>query len=382
MGAVIAIKDVNDLLLARGREGALAAIEEAEQRAVKVAPPLQTDSERTITSFQPTGLTLDALMKKELPTPNWAVEGLIPEGFTLIGGKQKMGKSWLGYDMSIAVANGEDFINLPARRGEVLYLALEDNEYRLQERGNKLLRNRQTPTGLHLEISWPRFDEGGDTALDVWLEMHPRCRMVLVDTYAVIKPKSARGVNAYEDEYNASRRFKALADKHHVSIVAVTHLRKAGADDWMDTFNASTGLTAAADCVIQLARERGRADAVLNCDGRAIPRPLTLAMNFDKETARWTNMGDAVEARLPDTQAAIVRVLKAARQPLAPSEVHELLAAAGAEYKEDNIRQTMRRMFDAGTITSTSGGKYMAVLQILSLLSLAHKGSHSEYKLE
>lgn len=54
--------------------------------------------------------------------------GLIPEGVTILGGKPKIGKSWLALDMCLAVAAGRTCLGdtVPIE-GDVLYAALEDN---------------------------------------------------------------------------------------------------------------------------------------------------------------------------------------------------------------------------------------------------------------
>lgn len=55
---------------------------------------------------------------------------LIPEGVTLVAGKPKVGKSWLAYDVCLAVADETRFVlgTMKPGYGDVLYLALEDNQ--------------------------------------------------------------------------------------------------------------------------------------------------------------------------------------------------------------------------------------------------------------
>src|SRR5262249_58141949 len=77
--------------------------------------------------------TAAELVAMELPEPRWAVEGILPEGVTVLAGKPKLGKSWLALNVALAVAGGG--VALGAVRvegGLVLYLALEDTRRRLQ----------------------------------------------------------------------------------------------------------------------------------------------------------------------------------------------------------------------------------------------------------
>src|SRR5688572_20122765 len=50
--------------------------------------------------------TATDLIATEFPEPRFAVPGLIPEGLTLFAGAPKLGKSWLGLGLGIAVASG------------------------------------------------------------------------------------------------------------------------------------------------------------------------------------------------------------------------------------------------------------------------------------
>ncbi len=68
------------------------------------------------------------------PEPNWIVKGLIPEGLTVLGGRPKVGKSWMLLQIALSVQCGGRFLETQVEPGDVLYLALEDNGRRLQER--------------------------------------------------------------------------------------------------------------------------------------------------------------------------------------------------------------------------------------------------------
>ena len=85
----------------------------------------------------------------ELPPVKWVVPDLLPEGVTLLAGKPKLGKSWLAFGLAVAVASGGVVLGTKrVERGEALYLALEDNQRRLQKRLGKLLGGDGAPEGL------------------------------------------------------------------------------------------------------------------------------------------------------------------------------------------------------------------------------------------
>ena len=71
----------------------------------------------------------------------WMVPGLVPEGFTLMVGGPKVGKSWLIYGVALACASGGYVLgHLKVEQRPVLYLALEDGDRRLQQRGRVLMQ--------------------------------------------------------------------------------------------------------------------------------------------------------------------------------------------------------------------------------------------------
>src|SRR3712207_4780338 len=80
------------------------------------------------------------LQRQTFPPIRYVVPGYIAEGLTLLAGRPKLGKSWFMLDVGLAVAAGRTCLGATAcEQGDVLYLALEDNERRLQSRIEKLL---------------------------------------------------------------------------------------------------------------------------------------------------------------------------------------------------------------------------------------------------
>jgi hypothetical protein len=131
------------------------------------------------------------------------VDGLLPEGVTLLAGKPKKGKSWMVLGMGIAIASGGYVLGeISVVGGDVLYLALEDNKRRLRSRINKLLGDRAAPKRLHISLEWPKLHEGGAEQLDAWLTAYPNARMVIIDTLTKVR-KPATGRAVYQEDYTA-----------------------------------------------------------------------------------------------------------------------------------------------------------------------------------
>jgi hypothetical protein len=125
-------------------------------------------------------ITAEQLQHKVFDPISFVIPDLIPaEGVTLLCAKPKAGKSWLALDLGVA-ATADRFVlgQIKPLQGDVLYLALEDSERRLQRRIAKLLPtfNRAWPSRLTLVRGWRRVNERYQTM--VWLncDASARCR--------------------------------------------------------------------------------------------------------------------------------------------------------------------------------------------------------------
>jgi replicative DNA helicase len=126
----------------------------------------------------------------------YVVPGYIAEGLTVLAGRPKLGKSWLALDLAIAVATGGSALGSSRiEQGDVLYLALEDNERRLQKRLLQLLPPTSMPESLAVETECPRLDQGGLEAIREWVESVPSPRLIVVDVFNKVRPETKRGEN-------------------------------------------------------------------------------------------------------------------------------------------------------------------------------------------
>jgi hypothetical protein len=268
------------------------------------------------------------LRTMELPEPKWAVEGILPEGLSLLAGKPKLGKSWLALNVAIAVATGGVALgSIRVERGSVLFLALEDTKRRLKDRLAKLTEKQgvvEWPASLHLARSWPRQDKGGLVALDEWLDEHQDARLVVIDTWPKFRPFRARRGDCYEEDYEHASQVKAIADAHGVSLLCLAHCRKTDATDPFDEVSGTLGLTGAADCTAVLKRERGQHDAALHLTGRDVDEQQ-LALRWEPQYALWSILGDAEEYRVSKERQEVIDLLKKVGKPLTPTEAANLL---------------------------------------------------------
>jgi hypothetical protein len=293
-----------------------------------------------------TTITAGVLLTKENPPARWAVPALLHEGVILLAGKPKLGKSWMALDLCVAVATGSVALGTKrVEQGDALYLGLEDNERRLQRRLRKLLRCNSRPQRLEVAWSWPRANEGGIEGLDWWLEEHPECRLVVIDTLSRFKPRStsAGRRTQYDEDRAAVDPLAPLASEHNTAVLLVHHLREMESDDPLDMITGSVGLTSGVDGALVLKRQRGNASAFLHVDGRDIEESSELALLWDAATATWTETGEAEEYRRSETRQKILKALEEADESLGPKVVAE---RTGLDV--DVVRQRLYHMSNAG----------------------------------
>ncbi len=321
----------------------------------------------------PATISAAELLDMELPPVKWAVPGVLPEGVTILGGKPKIGKSWVGLGLGIAVATGGYALGkIRVEKGSALCLALEDNRRRLQRRLKKMLSGK-APAELEFCTEWPRAALVGVEALKAWLAKHPDARLVVVDTLKKFRPQSAGNRSLYDVDYEALEPLLPGAAEYGVAILVVHHLRKLEAADPLDMLSGSTGLSGGVDGALVLKRVRGEADATLAVDGRDIEEPSELALRWDGELGAWSLMGDAAEYRLSEERRKVIELLERVGEPLGPKDVAE---ASGLNY--GSLRVILPEMVRDGTIASPVRGKYTTINNVNNVNSANNRSAGAD----
>lgn len=211
------------------------------------------------------------LSKQDFPELTYAIQGVVPEGFTIIVGAPKIGKSWLVLNFLLAVASGGMALSAitTGKPRTVLYLALEDGDRRMQSRCIKLLGDANIPADFHY-LTHVRPGVLLAT-IDEYLSGYPDTALIVVDTLGKIIPDTGGGESAYQRDYRISSALKARADDHPgLAIIGCHHDRKANADDFVDAVSGTHGLAGAADTIVVVARKRLSQEGILKVTGRDV----------------------------------------------------------------------------------------------------------------
>ena len=223
------------------------------------------------------------------PVP-FLVDELLPEGLHILAGAPKIGKSWLALWLCLCVSQGRSLWNFAVTQGEVLYLSLEDSYRRIQSRLFDLTED--APPTLHFAIMADALKHGLEQQIEQFLTEHPTTKLVVIDTLQRVRSAGSDS-NLYANDYQDIGLLKKLADKRHIAILLIHHLRKLHDDDPMNMISGSTGLSGAADSAFVLQKHSRLANvASLHCTGRDIP-DRTLKLEFGEEDHVWKLLEDS-----------------------------------------------------------------------------------------
>jgi hypothetical protein len=219
--------------------------------------------------------------------PPMLVPNLLPVGLTVLGGRPKAGKSWQAVHLAVAAAGGGRFLGQPVEQVRVLYLALEDCEWRIAER----LQRMGAAEGLPIEwaFEWLALDAGGVEALAREIDSD-RYGLVVVDVY-----NRLRGALRADDAARVGdqwRQLQNLTKGRKVGLLLLDHHNKGARSvhDPIDNIMDTSEKAAAVDTAWGLYSAAGATTSTLMVIGRDI-ESRTLKLKFDGLTGAWQIAG-------------------------------------------------------------------------------------------
>ena len=344
--------DWDDYAILHGDEEAAFKLKEDIARAMipkNIRDMLDADRLRMVNAQE--------LRKKEFAPVKWAVPGFLPSGLSILGAPPKTGKSILALQISLGVAIGGYVLGkIQVEQGDVLYLALEDNECRLQERiaGSNNIDDNDNISRLTLVYSIPRQHEGGLEFIKWWLSEHPEARLVIIDTLQKFRKQLSNKANVYAEDYDVISEIKKVADSYDVAFLIIHHLKKVNPKDeltmdWIDTFSGSAGIAGSADALFMLKRARSSVNGKLYRTGRDVEEKefwLTL------DGFGWCLDENAEAFILPAWQKQIIDYLKD-HATITPIELMQAY-----NIKENTARSNLQRLYKEGKLEKTGRAQY------------------------
>lgn len=251
------------------------------------------------------------LLTTKFPDPKWAIRELLPAGLVVLAGRPKLGKSWLSLQMAVAVGTGGVVLNRKVDVGKVLYLALEDNPRRLQDRLSKQQATKAATVDFHFE--WPALVEKRGDARGTDLIMKAidtnGYNLVIIDTISRALGHADQLDQA--DMNVAFGKLQRMAIERDICLLLVDHHRKSagGVGDVIDDVMGATSKVGVADAAIGIYRERGQSNATLKVSGRDVD-DQELAIQFDRDLFCWQLLGNAAGVKADTIQADILDTIE------------------------------------------------------------------------
>jgi len=310
----------------------------------------------------------NAIMDTEFEAIRWIVPDYVPEGLSVLAGRQKLGKTWLAIDWALAVAVGGIAMgSIEVEAGNVLYVDMENGPRRIQRRINALYpdeRSRPDLSRLEWMTDAPALDKGLLDALDDWRRSVPQPRLIVIDVLQRIKSVGLASRNSYENDYSIWSPLQRWATEQGIGIIGLHHTKKGGADDPLEALSGSNGLSACADTTLVLDRDGN--GITLYVRGRDVDEKES-ALSFNSGT--WSIQGDAAKLRTTSERLAILAVLESASEPMTPNDI-----AAAGQMKSNNVRFLLHKMVEADEVRREGRGKYVHPDKLSNTANNANNG--------
>ena len=288
------------------------------------------------------------------------IEGLLYQGTYLFVGSPKIGKSFFMAQLAYHVSTGTPLWDYPVKKGTVLYLALEDDYRRLQERMYRMFGTESTEN-LYFSVSSKPLGNGLTDQLSGFIRENPDTTLVIIDTLQKIREVDSDSYS-YAKDYEIINQLKQFSDSWGICLLLVHHTRKQKSSDNFDMISGTNGLLGCADGTFMLYKEtRTSNKATLEISGRdqqdqkihLIRDEEKLCWNFEKaETELWKEppepllecIANLVTEENPTWQGTATELIEKLGLDMKPNVVSlKLNVNAGRLMNDYSIRYTNKR---------------------------------------
>ena len=301
------------------------------------------------------------------------IEGLLYQGTYLFVGSPKIGKSFFMAQLAYHVSTGTPLWDYPVKKGTVLYLALEDDYRRLQERMYRMFGTDSTEN-LYFSVSSKLLGNGLTDQLSGFIREHPDTTLVIIDTLQKIREVDSDSYS-YAKDYEIINQLKQFSDSWGICLLLVHHTRKQKSSDNFDMISGTNGLLGCADGAFMLYKEtRTSNKATLEISGRdqqdqkihLIRDEEKLCWNFEKaETELWKEP--------PEPLLECIANLVTEENPIWQGTATELIEKLGLDMKPNVVSLKLNvnagRLMNDYSIRYTNKRNHSGRMIFFSLLS-------------
>ena len=272
-------------------------------------------------------VTFDQLMDSVFQGRPAVIENFLYPGVYILAGAPKIGKSFLVAQIAYHVSVGKELWGYIVHPGTVLYLALEDDERRLQ---NRMFRMFDVEGTSDLYFATHAIGRGLDEQLEGFIGEHRDTRLIIIDTLQKVR-ETVKDAYSYANDYEVIGRLKTFAGKYGICVLLVHHTRKQPAGDSFEMISGTTGLLGCADGALLMQKEKRTSyTATLDVVGRDQPdQRLYLIKHPEHLSWELDHTENELWKQQPDALLNAVAKLVSAESPEwegSPTELSEILS--------------------------------------------------------
>lgn len=295
------------------------------------------------------------LQVAQLPATTWVVDGLLPEGLTVLYGAPKIGKSWLALNLAVSVATPGALAlgHYYAPDRKVIMVSYEDQETSVRERLAAHLGDRSWPSDLGVRFRLPKADKGGLDWLAKMVEGNPDIGMIVLDTLQLFRPaRNGNGNRLYQDDVEDMAVLSQFAKERHLGLIALHHVRKTPSDDPIYKGSGTLGIPAGADTnwFMERTSDGELIQATLQVRGRH-PGESEVMLVWAPDRCAWLQ-ASAQAGGSGTVDRAILAYLATMQEACWPSEVADSIAVPVI-----TVKRHLYRMVTEGKVLR-AGRKY------------------------
>ena len=274
-------------------------------------------------------VTFDQLMDSVFQGRPAVIENFLYPGVYILAGAPKIGKSFLVAQIAYHVSVGKELWGYIVHPGTVLYLALEDDERRLQNRMFRMFDVEGT-SDLYFATHAKMIGRGLDEQLEGFIGEHRDTRLIIIDTLQKVR-ETVKDAYSYANDYEVIGRLKTFAGKYGICVLLVHHTRKQPAGDSFEMISGTTGLLGCADGALLMQKEKRTSyTATLDVVGRDQPdQRLYLIKHPEHLSWELDHTENELWKQQPDALLNAVAKLVSAESPEwegSPTELSEILS--------------------------------------------------------
>ncbi len=226
---------------------------------------------------------------------------------SILTGGSKTGKSTLALQMAYSISKGTKFLNHETKKGEVLYICLDNEEDLIAER-LKLMNLEMDDSVIfcfnkQIILNENSFNENSILLLEViseTLETHPLLRLVIIDLFDNIRQLTIKTeANNVKDSEDMDY-VKGIAEFLKVHILLLNHDTKSGIQNGYCSSKGGVKLVGSCNgTYLHLIRNGiGETNATLEIGGRNIKENI-LNLNLDSTTMTYSLNEENINDDMP-----------------------------------------------------------------------------------